>query len=961
MSALLKKTIWLFLFFGWQLLPAQHPFFLSHTLGEEFKETKISVVHEQRSGLLWFGADDGLFSYDGLTFQIFRRPDFLGETKVTAIGDDAGGLLWVGYEDGVICYLEKGRQLKIWQPEEGLPKAPVTGFAFPKSDIFWFSTYGEGLYCFSEKRLYNFNTADDGLSGDDIYTMAHTPDGRVWVGTDGGISICSFKEKQKKVKIINARNGLPDEIVRAILPDKKGNIWIGTFEKGVCYYDAQSGNVEFPLGNWHQGVINSLELFEDQELWIGTDGQGIYRWSLHTKKLYPLTGKKELKTAKIFDLHKDVEGNIWILSNDPEIYSGNRQFEISDARIPEIQAVFADKQDRVWVGTAHGLFRYEKDTLGNCFFRQELAHIPLNVTSIFEDAFGNLWIGTFGAGICCYRPESGKIRKLSVADGFIDGNIFSMAGIEDRIWLATLRGAMEVTVPPDIMAGGAIGVRVYDHTDGLGDFIYKVFVDSKGRVWFGTDGRGLGVLENNRINTYDNANGGAFDGVYAIAEDRRGHIWLGSSDRGIFEFDGHTFQPLSLPKRTKDKTITSLITDQKGNILIVHPSGIDLLDPESRHITNYDQEIGVKDIDPNLNAVSADNFGNIWVGTQNTLMRYTALSEDLEIHPRTIFQAVSVYLEQIDFLQKRNFAYDENYFTFNLIGLWYTDPSTVEYRYKLEGFDFDWKKTRDRVISYPHLPPGDYKFVVQSTENNAFVKEPALVYAFTIAQPFWLRWWFVSGCLLLAVALLIWFIKSREKRLQKETEMKKEKAESQLETLKSQINPHFLFNNFNTLITVIEENPKTAVEYVQALSDFYRSIMQYREKEVIPLEEELEILKSYSYLLQQRYGNNFQLLTDLNGARGYVVPLSLQMLVENAIKHNVISKAKPLTVEISKEPNGYVSVSNNLQLKMRPEASTGFGLQSIAKRYEFLVDRKVKIEKTESTFKVSIPLLENSG
>lgn len=961
MNTFYHKILCLLLCIGWQTGQGQHPFFLSHILGEEYKDTKVNLVHEHQNGLLWFGTSEGLFSYDGLSFQAFRRPGEAGAHEVTAIGNDAGGLLWVGYEDGSICRLGKGRQLQIWQPEEGLPKVPITGFSFLKDGTIWFSTYGEGLYCFSQKRLYNFNAADDGLSGDDIYTITQTVDNRVWVGTDGGISICSFTEKQKKVDIIDRRDGLPDEIVRALLPDQQGNVWIGTFEKGICYFNSKTKKIEFPPLDWQHGVINSLALFEGQELWIGTDGEGIFRWSLNTEKLYPLTGKKELKTAKIFDLHKDLEGNIWILSNAPEIYSGNRQFEISDAQLPEIQAVFVDRQHRIWVGTAQGLFQYQKDSMGNCFFSPRLSNTPLNVTSLFEDAFGNIWIGTFGDGVYCFHPGSGKVRKLGTAEGISDGNIFSMDGIGDRIWLATLRGAIEVKVSADVLKGGAISTTVYDQSKGLGSFVYKVFVDSKGRVWFGTDGNGIAVLENGEIRAFEEVNGSPLTGVYSITEDLRGHIWLSASNRGVFEFDGKDFKYLSVPKKTMNKAITSLITDRKGNILVVHPSGIDLLAPELHHLTNYDQEIGVKDMDPNLNAACADHFGNIWIATQNRLVKYTALSETLKIHPQTIFQSVSVYLDPVDYLQKTTFDHHENYLIFNIVGLWYTDPSAVEYRYKLEGFDFDWKLTRDRIVSYPRLPPGNYRFIVQSTENSMFDKEPVLSYAFTIAPPFWLRWWFVLICIFGTGVLLYWLIKSREGRLKKETERKKEKVESQLETLKSQINPHFLFNNFNTLITIIEENPKTAVQYVQALSDFYRSIMQYREKEVIPLSEEIEIVKNYTYLLEHRYGSNFSLKVNLDSTGGFVVPLSLQMLVENAIKHNVISKTKPLLVEIKTEAAGYVSVVNNLQLKMQPDASTNFGLQSIARRYEFLIDKKVKIEKTDDTFKVSIPVLNESG
>ncbi len=186
-----------------------------------------------------------------------------------------------------------------------------------------------------------------------------------------------------------------------------------------------------------------------------------------------------------------------------------------------------------------------------------------------------------------------------------------------------------------------------------------------------------------------------------------------------------------------------------------------------------------------------------------------------------------------------------------------------------------------------------------------------------------------------------------------------EKAESELAALKAQINPHFLFNSFNTLIAVIEDDPKAAVEYVEKMSDFYRFMMQLRDKETITIEEEVDLVKNFGYLLQKRYGENFQLEVQLTGLeKGRVIPLTLQILVENAVKHNVISKLKPLKVAIRKEAPGYLTVENNLQPKVHPEKSTGFGLTSLRHRYEMLTGKQVKVEETPTSFKVSIPLVQ---
>ncbi|MCC7246378.1 MAG: sensor histidine kinase, partial [Saprospiraceae bacterium] len=176
--------------------------------------------------------------------------------------------------------------------------------------------------------------------------------------------------------------------------------------------------------------------------------------------------------------------------------------------------------------------------------------------------------------------------------------------------------------------------------------------------------------------------------------------------------------------------------------------------------------------------------------------------------------------------------------------------------------------------------------------------------------------------------------------------------------LKSQINPHFLFNSFNTLITIIEESPKVAVSYVEHLSDFYRSIMAYREQDFIPVQEEMALVRNFYFLLQKRYETGLQLSDSISSQlAGNVMPLSVQILVENAVKHNVISPNRPLIIEIFSDADGYITVRNNIQRKITPEASTHFGLQSLIRRYRLLGYKEVQVEDNAAYFTVRIPVI----
>ena len=198
--------------------------------------------------------------------------------------------------------------------------------------------------------------------------------------------------------------------------------------------------------------------------------------------------------------------------------------------------------------------------------------------------------------------------------------------------------------------------------------------------------------------------------------------------------------------------------------------------------------------------------------------------------------------------------------------------------------------------------------------------------------------------------------------LKEKEQLKRQNVESQLEILKNQVKPHFLFNSLNTLTSLIPDDPDLAVDYVQKLSKVYRYILEIKDKKLIPLQEELDCIKAYLFMLKIRFGENLQTEIDETGLNfnHHIVPLSLQLLVENAVKHNIISNKKPLKIKLHKGKNGNLLVSNNLQRKTQMMPSTGTGLENIRSRYEILSNQKVEVIVSEKHFTVALPLVEVS-
>lgn len=203
-----------------------------------------------------------------------------------------------------------------------------------------------------------------------------------------------------------------------------------------------------------------------------------------------------------------------------------------------------------------------------------------------------------------------------------------------------------------------------------------------------------------------------------------------------------------------------------------------------------------------------------------------------------------------------------------------------------------------------------------------------------------------------------YFYAKWESALIEREQLKRENIESQLEGLKSQVNPHFLFNSLNTLAYIIPEDPEKAVQFVQKLSKVYRYILEIRDKKLIAVKEELDFLQAFCFLLKERFGENIRIEIAvpeyLENHR--IIPLSMQMLFENAIKHNIISSSSPLTIQVRAEGKQLI-ISNNLQRKKQIMDSTKVGLQNIKNRYSFYTQKTVEVTEDKNLFIVKLPLI----
>ena len=209
-----------------------------------------------------------------------------------------------------------------------------------------------------------------------------------------------------------------------------------------------------------------------------------------------------------------------------------------------------------------------------------------------------------------------------------------------------------------------------------------------------------------------------------------------------------------------------------------------------------------------------------------------------------------------------------------------------------------------------------------------------------------------------SINAIVFFI-SQYKNAQLEAEkLKKQNAEARFEALRNQINPHFLFNSFNVLASLVHKDADTSSKFIEQLSNVYRYLLYNQKNKVVPLHDELRFIDSYIFLLKIRFADNLNIINDIDESLSslYIAPATLQLLVENAIKHNIVSKADPLTIKLSSERE-MVIVENNIQLKPVKEPSSQIGLKNISERYDYLCGKDAVTIEANSHFIVKIPLL----
>ncbi|HOI31266.1 MAG TPA: histidine kinase, partial [Bacteroidales bacterium] len=659
--------------------------------------------------------------------------------------------------------------------------------------------------------------------------------------------------------------------------------------------------------------------------------------------------------GKIHSLILSKNGGFWLATEKAIGWTAGHLIRFKSG-FTEIQAVLTDHDSTLWIASAEGLHFIKMNST-------EEIHDPLKgtafenifITSLHQAKDQCIWIGTFDQGLLCYNPHNKAIRQFTEHNGLINNNILSLESLGDTLWIASLGGVSKAILSN---AGSTIRFESFDQKNDPGaNYVYHLFKDSRQRIWLGTDGKGLLYYEKGSFKA-------AFpdtlrvNSIYSIAESMDGSIWFTASDNGIYHFSEGKLNHLTTENGLSSMTVTSLKNAGDQFLLAVTAGGIDLIHVASQEIYPLSRAYGLGAYQANLNAIGQNEQGDFFIGTLSGLQILTNISQLGNRKARLYLEELQSFGESLTIRPLLKLKARQNQITANYAALWYPQPELLQFEYQLQGYDQNFRLTRERQIHFNALESGYYTLQIKLKNLPSYLEQSVIKQQIKILQPLWKRWYILIPALLLLLTIVIVMLRLRIKKIRKEQLLKRERAEFEYRNLRSQVNPHFLFNSFSTLMALIEENSTDALEYTEQLSDYFRQILQFRDTELISLKEELRLLENYFALQKKRYGEGLKIEIRLDDTAldSLIPPMSLQMLAENALKHNQASRSNPLQIRMYKESNNLV-FCNQLQPKQNTEKSIGLGIKNIEERYLNFAAKQIRVVKNNTNFCVYLPLI----
>ncbi|WP_083926955.1 two-component regulator propeller domain-containing protein [Colwellia piezophila] len=794
---------------------------------------------QDHKGFMWFGTKKGLARYDGYEFTLYQQdsnvPHSISHSYITALYEDKFGYIWIGTDGGGLNRFdpvtERFRQYQH-QADNAASLSNNTVFAIESAldDKLWIAT-ANGLNLFDTKAetfevFRHQRNIPTTLSANSIRSILSNQDGSLWIGFNNGVldwfDPSSGMIKHFRIPLLDVHR-ISLSALQNINSDSN-ILLIGTANNGLFRFDAV--NNKWTHYQHDTKDINSLSdngvntIYEDtsRRIWIGTS-QGLNLFNPQTQSFtvfrtsqIDVTG---LNDDFIQSVIEDDSGMLWFGTwfaglniLDPRTISFNTL--INDPAIPTslmsniVNAIHISPKGDLWVATNKGLNLRKKGQ--NNF--QKFIHTPNDLKSLSNNAINSiliddtatLWVGTKRGGVNRWNEKTQRFTHYS-SEQIGDKNL-SHNSVQDilqrangEIWVSTHKG---LNLWDPIKANFKTFIHEPNNSQSLSDnYLYQLYEDSEQRLWIASHYGGLNLWldqsETFQSFTHQANNKASLSHnfVTSIHEDNQNNLWIGTAGGGlnkaiIRDINGKLevdFEHTSIKQGLRSDIITSIVNDNSGNIWISTATGISLVDPNSKKVTNFGRVEGAQTGGYLIGSSAQDAQGVIYFGGINGLSYFSPEHVVTEsILPKVAFtefrllnksvkadpdNKYAVLERSIQYTNHIILNYQQSVFSIKFTALDFNEPSMNQYRYQLIGFDEQWINTdsKRREVTYTNLSSGEYTFQIQASNSQGVWNEKGRHIKLTILPPPWKTWWayVIYGFFLLSLALA--FMYSQRKKV----------------------------------------------------------------------------------------------------------------------------------------------------------------------------------------------------
>lgn len=726
-------------------------------------QSQVLCIFQDSKGYVWFGTNSGgAGKYDGNKFYQISTNDGLINDAVYSISETPDHSILFGTSKGLTVY--KDLNFTNYSEKDGLNNSWIYKLLVDGNRT-WIGTQ-EGVFIFENGKISAFDK-NEILNTSAVYSMFIDAENNIWFGTMQN-GVVFYDRKNSTFKNFNSSNGMMNDFVFSFSQRNNGDMLVGTqtglniISKDLKIRQAD----EIPA----QGNISFSSIIKtgDDDFYFGTFAEGIFSYNFTTKKRKGyFNSSNGLTNNPIFSLLIDREKNIWIGSNGSGVYKffSNKFIyytKLNGLDENYINAVSEDKSGDIWLAlNSHGLARLQSGKIINYQrgLKNSAGLIDNNINAILPMEDGTLYFGC-DQGLFHYEDEIFK----TVSDPLINDKYISTLykDSKNKIWIGTNQGVFTLKngVVEEITKVNSIGGK------GIHVLILCIIEDKFGHMIIGTE-NGLVIYDGEKVVEFNAQNKFVNSRVLSVVMDSQKNIWLGTAD-GVFLYNYDSFVRISKKYGFNNSYVNFLETDLKNRLYVGTNNGIDILDLEKfyqdkgrfRHLGKDD---GLLSLESNFNASHVARDGRIFIGTVGGLEIYDPTIDQVNVQvPILNITDVKLFFGQEDIAKYANgidtnyylpkevvLPYSKNNITFKYIGISLIAPEKVLYKYKLEGLDDSWTPEISKTeVTYPSLPPGSYTFAVLSMNNDGFWNSEPATYSFKILPPWYKTWWFYTLCVI---------------------------------------------------------------------------------------------------------------------------------------------------------------------------------------------------------------------